>query len=108
MIEKDYFWLNIFLLALGTLSIRSSLILASRRLQISDRVRQLFGFIPAAVLPAMIAPAVFFHQGSVQVLHGKERVATLVLAIGVAYLSRNTLATIVFGLGTLYLLRMWS
>jgi branched-subunit amino acid transport protein len=104
MIEPKYFWLNIALLSLGTLSIRGSLIALSSRIKISERTKELFTFIPAAILPEFIAPAVYFHQGYVEWLAGKERLFILLLAIVVAYFIRNTLVVVAFGLIALYAL----
>ena len=104
MIESHYFWLNIFLLAIGTICIRGSIIAISHRLVISDRLKEIFSFIPAAILPAFVAPAVFFHQGTATWLYGKERLVVLVISAGVCFILRSTLATICFGLVTLYFL----
>jgi branched-subunit amino acid transport protein len=104
MIESNYFWLNIFFLSLGTLVIRYSFIAFSSRMVISDRTKEIFSFIPSAVLPALIAPIVFLHKGQVEMLLGKERFVVLLLATVVCYLTRSTLATVAFGLGALYLL----
>ena len=103
MIESSYFWTVIVLLGLGTLCIRGSIIFLSSRITISDRVREVFSFIPAAILPSMIAPMVFFHQGQVDFIAGKERFAILVLATVVCYYTKSMLGTICFGLGTLFL-----
>lgn len=104
MIPVGYFWINIFLLAAGTFSIRMSIIALSSKLQISQRTRELFTYIPAAILPAFVAPAIFFHEGHVGFLFGKERLAILVMATAVCAFTRSTLITIVFGLIALYLL----
>ena len=104
MIPVNYFWVNIFLLAVGTLAIRGSIIAISTKVKISDRWKELFTFIPAAILPAFVAPAVFFHQGSVGWAFGKERFVVLVLATVLCAITRSTLATIAFGLSALYLL----
>jgi branched-subunit amino acid transport protein len=103
MIDSNYFWLNIFFLTVGTLAIRASFILLSSRVKISDSHKELFTYIPAAVLPALVAPMVFFHEGSVNWLFAKERTFILLAAIGVSYLTRNMLATLGFGLAALYL-----
>jgi len=105
MIETGYFWNNVFLLAIGTLAIRGSIIALSARVKISDRVKQIFSFIPAAILPAFIAPMVFFHQGSVAWAFEKERFLILTLATIVCYFTRSTLATILFGLVALYFIK---
>lgn len=104
MIEPGYFWLNVFLLAIGTLAIRFSIIAMSAKVRINNRVRELFSFIPAAILPAFVAPAIFLHHGSVASLYGKERLLVLIAATAVTFFTRSTLATIVFGLVALFLL----
>lgn len=103
MIPLDYYWLNVALLAIGTIVIRGSIIALSARAKISDRLKELFTFIPAAILPAFIAPAVFFHQGQVTWVMGKERVVVLVLAIILCWITRSTLATVGFGLAALFI-----
>lgn len=103
MIPLDYYWLNVILLALGTIAIRGSIIALSARTRISDRMKEMFTFIPAAILPAFIAPAVFFHKGEVAMVLGKERVLILLLASVVCWFTRSTLATVGFGLAALYL-----
>lgn len=104
MIENSYFWMNIFFLALGTIAIRLSIILLSAKVQISARVKELFSFIPASILPAFVAPAVFFHQGNAEWALGKERLLVLVFASLVCVITRSTLATISFGLVALFLI----
>jgi branched-subunit amino acid transport protein len=106
MIDSEYFWNNIFFLALGTIAIRGSIIALSARVKISDRVKELFSFIPAAILPAFIAPAVYFHNGHVDWVFGKERLLILILATAVCYFTRSTLVTITFGLGALYFISL--
>lgn len=103
MIPQAYYWVNVLLLAIGTLAIRGSIIALSAKVKISDRLKELFTFIPAAILPAFVAPAVFFHKGAVDWVFGKERVVVLVLATILCAVTRSTLATIVFGLAALYL-----
>ena len=104
MIEANYFWINIFLLAVSAFGIRFSVIAVSKKLPITDRHKEIFTFIPAAILPAMTSQMVFFHQGQVGGLFGKERLVILLLAGVVCYFTRNLLATVGFGLVALYLL----
>lgn len=106
--SQQYFWLNIVLLAVGTLAIRSSIILASTRVKISPRVKEIFSYIPAAVLPALAAPMVFFHNGVVNGLFNKERLVILLLATVVAFVTKKMTITLVFGLVLLYFLTQLS
>jgi branched-subunit amino acid transport protein len=104
MIDPTYFWKTVSLLALGTIMIRFSIIAVSGKVTISDRLKEVFSFIPAAVLPAIIAPMVFFHEGSVDWFFGKERLLVLILATVVSYKTKSMLATVSFGLVVLYLI----
>ena len=104
MIDSNYFLINVFLLAIGTLMIRGCFIALSSRMKITAGVRELFTFIPAAIFPALIMPGTFFHVGSVEWLMGKERFTVLMLAAVFGYFIRHTLAVIVFGLSMLFLL----
>ena len=103
MIQSTYFWTNIFLLAIGTIFIRISIIAASHKVKITARHRELFSFIPAAVLPALTVPMVFYHQGNVEWLGGKERLVILLIATIFNYFVRSMTGTIGLGLITLYL-----
>lgn len=98
MIPSEYFWSNILLIAAGTIAIRGSIIAISARVKITERQKEIFTFIPAAILPALTLPMVAFHQGQSQLLHGKERLFVLILATGLCWLTRNLLITIIFGL----------
>lgn len=108
MIEANYFWTNILALAAGTIVIRGSLIALANQIRISDRAKELFSYIPAAILPAFVAPAVFFHQGQVSWLFEKERLAILILATVFCYFVRNTFFTITFGLAALFFLTSFA
>lgn len=104
MIPNEYFWNNILLLALGTIAIRGSMIAISGKVKVSDRLKELFSFIPAAILPAFIVPMAFYHHGHVEVVFGKERLVILIFATVLCYFLRSTLLTIACGLIVLSLL----
>lgn len=102
MIATDYFWNNVLLLAFGTIAIRISFIALSSKIKISERHKEIFSFIPASILPALIAPMVYFHKGQVDWLLQKERVIVLTIATVVCYLTRSTVVTVLFGMMALY------
>lgn len=104
MIDANYLWIAVIWLTLGTLAIRGSFIAISGKFVISDRMRELFTFIPAAIIPAIVAPVVFFHIGKVSWLGNRERLWVLLLATAVCYFTRHMVATVVIGLVTLYVL----
>jgi len=102
MISNKYFWLCTFGLSLSTILIRSSFIFLSNKINISARTKEIFTFIPAAILPAMIAPLVFFHKGQVENLFEKERFVVLIIATIICYFTKSMFITIIFGLSLLY------
>lgn len=104
MISLSYFWMNISILAIGTFAIRFSIIALSSKMRISERTKQIFTFVPVCILPAFIAPAVFYHQGQISWLFEKERLVILILATVVCFFTRSILMTIGFGLGVLAIL----
>lgn len=106
MIEASYFWTVVIFLSIGTLAIRGSIIAVSSagKFAISDRMRELFTFIPAAIIPAIVVPMVFFHNGKVEWLGQRERLWVLIMATVVCHFTRHMVATVGFGLIALYLL----
>lgn len=104
MIQKDFFWTAIVLLAIGTFAIRYSFLAFSNKFSISDRQRELLTFVPACLLPALVAPMVYNHQGDITWLYGKERMAVLFLAIVFFQYFKSMIMTLVFGLGVLFML----
>jgi branched-subunit amino acid transport protein len=105
MINGNYFLLNVAALTIGTICIRGFFIALSGKMNISPKVKELFTYIPAAIFPALIIPATFFHQGTVAWLGGKERFIILIVSGIACYFVRNTLFVICFGLSLLYLLK---
>lgn len=100
--DPSYFWTATIGLSIGTCLIRGSFIFLSSRVKISSRLKEIFAYIPAAVLPALITPMVFNHSGDITLLLGKERLFVLILATIVCYKSRSMLLTVIFGLFLLY------
>ncbi|MBL7713873.1 MAG: AzlD domain-containing protein [Bdellovibrionales bacterium] len=102
--NDHYFWYIVGAMAFGTLAIRGSIIAISSKIKISERTKEIFSFIPAAVLPAIATPAVFFHVGKVEWLFGKERLVVAILALVLSTFFRSMLGTLGFGMVALYLL----
>ena len=101
--NQNNFFIVILSLGIATFFLRFSFIAFSSKLKISPRVKEILTFIPVAILPALLAPMVFFHQGEVDILMGKERTLVIILASFVCYFSKSMLMTILFGIFGLYL-----
>ncbi|HEU4745810.1 MAG TPA: AzlD domain-containing protein [Anaerolineales bacterium] len=98
-------WLVMLLGGLITFAIRFSLIYLFGRLHIPETMRQALRYVPPAVLSAIIFPELFFHEGTLNVSLENTRLLAGLIAILVAWISRNTLVTIIAGMLALLLLQ---
>ena len=97
-------WLLMIITAVGTWMLRVSFIaLLGTVSTIPDSVRRVLKLIPAAVLAALVAPALTHAGGSFDL--STPRFAAGVVAAVVAWRSGHVLATIGAGMGTLWVLQ---
>jgi branched-subunit amino acid transport protein len=91
-------WLTVVAMGLVTFAIRLIPILALERFPIPTRLRQALRFVPAAVLSAIILPELLRPAGMLDISLGNLRLIAGVIAILVAWRTRNVV-TIVAGWG---------
>ena len=103
-------WLVMLLGGLITFGIRFSLIylLAEGRVQIPDAVRRALHYVPPAVLSALIFPDLFLSRDILDISLGNYRLLAGLIAIAVAWFSKNTLLTILTGMLALTLLQLFG
>lgn len=99
-------WLVILLGGLITFGIRFSLIYLFGRFKIPETMRRALHYVPPAVLSALIVPELFFHEGALNLALDNSRLLAGLVAIGVAWFTRNTLITILAGMIALFLLQL--
>ncbi len=93
-------WVTIFIAGLLTYAIRLSFILLLERFSMPDWFRRALRFVPAAVMSAIILPGLVDPNSKGQVdisLHNAQLLAGVV-AILVAWRTKNVLLTIVVGM----------
>jgi len=102
-------WLVMLLGGLITFSMRFSLIylLAEGRFEIPETLRKALHYVPPAVLSAIIFPELFLRNGTLDVSLGNTRLLAGLVAILVAWFSKNTLMTILAGMLALFLLKLF-
>lgn len=100
--NSHYLWTCIIGLSLGTFLIRVSFFYLYSYLNISKKTEKIMSYIPAAILPALFIPAVFFHKGHIDIIGGYERLLVLLIAALVCYKTKNMFITILFGLFVLF------
>ena len=99
-------WLVMLFGGIITFLIRFSFIYLFGRLHVSERLRKALHYVPPAVLSALIFPELFFHNKELDISLDNQRLLAGVIAVIVAYLTKNTLVTILAGMLALLLLQV--
>jgi len=102
-------WLVMLLGGLITFGMRFSLIylLAEGRFQVPETIRKALHYVPPAVLSAIIFPELFLREGTLNLSFDNTRLLAGLVAIVVAWFSKNTLVTIIAGMIALFLLQFF-
>jgi branched-subunit amino acid transport protein len=96
-------WLVMLLGGLITFAIRFSFIYLFGRFHIPETVRRALHYVPPAVLSAIVFPELFLRDGTLYLSVYNVRLMAGLVAIVVAWYSKNTLLTIVIGMLALFL-----
>ena len=97
-------WFLIIYCGLITFFTRFSMIALLKKEMFNDRVREVLSYVPSAVFPAIIFPAIFIdNAGSIQIEDNPKILAAFVATI-VGILTRNIIATIFSGLASYWFL----
>ena len=66
----------------------------------NDRVREVLSYVPSAIFPAIIFPAIFLDNSGSFDLTDNPKILAAIIASAVGIFSRNILATIFSGLAS--------
>lgn len=105
MVDMAQYWPVVIGIGLGTFVIRYSFILIIDKITLPEPFLRMLRFIPASVLPALVVPSVLLNDAGVTSFDNWERVAAAIIAVGVAWKTRNILATIACGMVSLWVLQ---
>jgi branched-subunit amino acid transport protein len=102
-------WLVMLFGGLITFGMRFSLIylLAEGRFEVPETIRKALHYVPPAVLSAIIFPELFLPSGMLDLSLENTRLLAGLIAILVAWVTRNTLITILAGMLALFLLKLF-
>ena len=98
-------WLVMIFGGLITFGMRFSLIYLFGRFQVPDTMRRALHYVPPAVLSAIIFPELFLRDEVLNISMENTRLIAGLLAVLVAWFSKNTLITIIAGMVALFLLQ---
>jgi branched-subunit amino acid transport protein len=98
-------WLVMLIGGLITFGIRFSFIYLFGKFHIPETLRKALHYVPPAVLSAIVFPELLLSGGSLNVSFENHRLLAGLIAILVAWFSKNTLLTIIAGMIGLFLLQ---
>jgi branched-subunit amino acid transport protein len=98
-------WLTIVGAGLCTWLLRLSFIETWQWLSVPPLLDRALRYVPAAVMAALVVPALVRMDGAVNLTPDNLRLLAGLLAAGVAWYSRNVLLTLAVGMGALWALQ---
>jgi branched-subunit amino acid transport protein len=97
-------WFVLVAAGLITFSIRLSFIALWGKFSVPDWVQRALRFVPPAVLSAIIVPEMLMKDGALNFDLGNGRLLAGIVAIFVAWKTKNAILTIVAGMAVLLLI----
>ncbi|MBL8519937.1 MAG: AzlD domain-containing protein [Betaproteobacteria bacterium] len=98
-------WMTVVVCGVVTLLIRAAFIVLPPGVQLPRWASNALMFVGAAVLPALVVPAVLFQDLAPGQGFNTLRVIAALLAMGVAVVTKNVFATLGSGMGALWILQ---
>lgn len=99
------FWLTMFIVGVLTLGIRLSFIVILDRWDPPMLIKRSLRFVPVAVLSAIIFPELIMCGNKPDITFENLRLIAGIVAIGVAWQTKNIIWTIIIGMGALLALQ---
>ena len=91
-------WLSVIIAGILTYLTRMTMVTLVDGQILSTKLKQVLGYVPAAVFPAIIFPAVFLNESGILVNINDPKIIAATIAITVGYFAKNVIATILTGL----------
>ncbi len=99
-------WLIMLAGGLITFAMRFSLIYLFGKFELPETMRHALHYVPPAVLSAIIFPELLYRANQFDLSLGNTRLLAGIIAITVAWFSKNTLLTILVGMAALIILQL--
>ena len=97
-------WTTIIYCGIITYLTRFSMIFLLKEDILSDKVKKVLSFVPAAIFPAIIFPPIFLDNEGFLDLENNPKILAATFAIIVGFFSKNIIATIFAGLTSYWFL----
>ena len=70
----------------------------------NDRIREVLSYVPTAIFPAIIFPAIFLDNSGSILIEDNPKILAAIIATGIGIFTRNIIATIFSGLTSYWFL----
>ena len=70
----------------------------------NDRIREILSFVPSAIFPAIIFPAIFLDNSGDFQLENNPKIMAAIIAMLIGIISQNIIAIIISGLASYWFL----
>ena len=97
-------WELIIYCGIVTYLTRFSMIAILKKEMFNNRVREVLSYVPSAIFPAIIFPAIFLDDLGVFQFEDNPKILAAAIAMIIGILSRNIIATIISGLASYWFL----
>ena len=97
-------WALIIYCGLITYFTRFSMIVLLKKEMFNNRVRQVLSYVPTAIFPAIIFPAIFLDNSGSILIENNPKIMAALIATLIGIFSRSIIATIFSGLASYWFL----
>tara|TARA_B100001063_G_scaffold239098_1_gene262192 strand:- start:3407 stop:3721 length:315 start_codon:yes stop_codon:yes gene_type:complete len=97
-------WAIILYCGLITFFTRFSMIALLKKEMFNNRIREILSYVPSAIFPAIIFPAIFLDNNGDFQLENNPKILAAIIAMLIGILSKNIIATIFSGLTSYWFL----
>ena len=93
-------WALIIYCGFITYLTRFSMIALIKKEMFNDRIREVLSYVPSAIFPAIIFPAIFLDNSGSFILEDNPKIIAAIIATIIGIFSRSIIATIFSGLAS--------
>ena len=97
-------WALIIYCGLITYFTRFTMIALIKKEMFNARIRQILSFVPSAIFPAIIFPAIFINDVGLLQFDDNPKIIAAIIAVVIGIFSRSIIATIFSGLASYWFL----
>ena len=91
-------WISIIIAGIINYLSRLGSVLLIKPERLNENTKKILSYVPSAVFPAIIFPAVFLNESNEIVQFNDPKIIGFVVSIIIGYLSKSIITTIIIGL----------